>query len=101
MYRRDSIYLNVNFQVGTNYNLSTTQSGKLYFQHFLTIANGINTAFVLQNHRLPNEADVSSFNLGFDYMLSATDYSRNPRKGNEVFIATTVGTKKIKKITRW
>jgi outer membrane protein assembly factor BamA len=97
MYRRDSIYLNVNLQLGANYILSSTQTGKLYVQHFLTIANGINTAYVLQNHRLPDESDVSSFNLGVDYNINTTDYNRNPRKGNEFTISTTVGTKKIKK----
>jgi len=100
MYRRDSIYLNVNLQLGANYILSATQSGKLYVQHWQTIANGINTAFVLQNHRLPDEADVSSFNLGIDYSLNTTDYSRNPRRGNEFIISTTAGTKKIKKNTQ-
>ncbi len=97
MYRRDSIYLNVNLQLGANYILSSTKTGKLYVQHFLTIANGINTGYVLQNHRLPDEADVSSFNLGIDYNINTTDYYRNPRKGNEFRISTTVGTKKIKK----
>ena len=97
MYRRDSIYLNVNLQLGANYILSSTKTGKLYVQHFLTIANGINTGYVLQNHRLPDEADVSSFNLGIDYNINTTDYNRNPRKGNEFGISATVGTKKIKK----
>ena len=97
MYRRDSVYLNVNLQFGGSYALSSTQSGKLYIQRFLTIANGINTSFVLQNHRLPEEADVSSFNLGIDYSLNTTDYNRNPRRGTEFIISTTVGTKKVKK----
>jgi len=97
MYRRDSIYLNVNLQVGASYILSSTQSGKLYVQHFTTIANGINTASVLQNHRLPDEADVSSFNVGIDYNIDNTDYNRNPRRGNVLSISTTVGTKKLKK----
>lgn len=97
MYRRDSIYLNVNLQFGAGYILSSTQSGKLYVQHFTTIANGINTAAVLQSHRLPDEADVSSFNVGIDYNINTTDYNRNPRKGNVLFVSTTVGTKKIKK----
>jgi len=97
MYRRDSIYLNVNLQLGASYILSSTQSGKLYLQHFTTIANGINTADVLQNHRLPDEADVSSFNVGLDYNVNNTDYDRNPRKGNVLSVSTTVGTKKLKK----
>jgi len=97
MYRRDSVYVNINLQFGANYNLSATQSGKLYLQRFQTIANGINTAFVINNRRLPDEADVSSINVGTDYIANTTDYSRNPRKGNELIVSTTVGTKKIKK----
>ena len=96
MYRSDSIYLNVNLQLGANYILSSTKSGKLYIQHFQTIASGINAAYVLQNHRLPDEADVSSFNVGIDYIINTTDYNRNPRRGAEILISTTVGTKKIK-----
>lgn len=97
MYRRDSVYVNIHLQFGANYNLSATQSGKLYVQRFQTIANGINTAFVLSNRRLPDEADVSSVNVGTDYIANTTDYNRNPRKGNELIVSTTVGTKKIKK----
>jgi outer membrane protein assembly factor BamA len=97
MYRRDSVYVNIHLQFGANYNLSATQSGKLYVQRFQTIANGINTAFVLSYRRLPDEADVSSINVGTDYIANTTDYNRNPRKGNELIVSTTVGTKKIKK----
>ena len=97
MYRRDSVYLNVNLQLGANYMLSSTRSGKLYVQRFVTIANGINTAYVLQNHRLPDEADVSSFNVGLDYNINNTDYTRNPRRGAEFILSTAVGTKKVKK----
>jgi outer membrane protein assembly factor BamA len=96
MYRVDSIYLNINFQLGASYILSATQSGKVYLQRFQTIANGINTQLVLQSHRLPDEADVSSFNLGVDYAINNTDYYRNPRKGNEWTVTTTAGRKTIR-----
>jgi len=97
MYRRDSIYLNVNLQLGANYAISTTKSAKVYFQHFQTIANGINTNYVVEYHRLPPEADMSSFGLGVDYFVNTADYVRNPRRGNVFFISTVVGTKKVKK----
>jgi len=97
MYRRDSIYLNVNLQFGASYAISSTQSAKIYFQHFQTIANGINTDYVVEYHRLPPEADVGSFGLGVDYFVNTADYVRNPRKGNIFSISTVVGTKKVKK----
>ena len=96
MYRRDSIYLNVNLQLGASYVISSTRSAKVYFQHFQTIANGINTNYVVEYHRLPPEADVGSFGLGVDYFVNTSDYVRNPRRGNVFLISTVVGTKKVK-----
>ncbi len=97
MFRKDSTFLNINFQIGAQYILSTQQSGKLFFQRFQTIVNGANTTFVLQNRRLPDEADVSSGSAGLDYEFNNTNYRFNPLNGNEVRIITSVGTKKIKK----
>ncbi|MEJ0103090.1 MAG: hypothetical protein WDO19_11245 [Bacteroidota bacterium] len=37
MFRKDSAFLNVNLQLGAQYMLSTTQSGKLFIQKFQTI----------------------------------------------------------------
>lgn len=97
MYRGDSVYLNVNLQLGVSYIMSSTHSGKLYFQHFTSIANGINTDQVLETHQLPAAVDVSTFSIGIDDNVNTTDYRRNPRRGNEFSISTIVGTKKIKK----
>ncbi|TMI78509.1 MAG: hypothetical protein E6H10_16970 [Bacteroidetes bacterium] len=92
MYRGDSVYLNVNLQVGASFVLSSTQAGK-----FTSIANGINTDDVLETHQLPDAADVSSFSIGIDDNINSTDYNRNPRRGSQFYISTIVGTKKIKK----
>ena len=97
MFRKDSTFLNVNFQLGAQYILNTTQAGKLFIQRFQTIVNGVNKSFILQNRRLPDEADISSFLVGIDYEYNNTDYRFNPRKGNEFNITTAVGTKKLKK----
>jgi outer membrane protein assembly factor BamA len=97
MYRGDSVYLNVNLQVGGSFVLSPTHSGRLYLQHFTSIANGIDTNNVLESHQLPEAADVSTFSIGIDDNINTTDYNRNPRRGNQFYISTVVGTKKIKK----
>ena len=96
MYRSDSVYLNVNLQFGANYIFSSERSGKIYFQHFQTIANGIDTNYVMQTHQLPNVADVNSFGVGIDYNINTTDYNRNPRRGSEFFVSTVIGSKKVK-----
>jgi len=97
MFRKDSTFVNINLQLGAQYMLSTTQSGKLFIQKFQTILNAVNVATILQTHQLPEDADVNSVNVGIDYSFNNTDYRLNPRKGNEVHIIGSVGTKKIKK----
>jgi outer membrane protein assembly factor BamA len=97
MFRKDSTFLNVNFQLGAQYILNVNQSGKLFVQRTQTIVNGVNKNFILQTYRLPDEADVSAINVGVDYEYNNTNYRLNPTKGNEFRIITSVGTKKIKK----
>ena len=97
MFRKDSAFLNVNLQLGAQYTLSSTQSGKLFIQKFQTILNAINVAAIIQRHQLPQDADVNSVNVGIDYNFNNTDYRMNPKKGSELRIIGSVGTKTIKK----
>lgn len=97
MFRKDSSFLNLNLQIGAQYVLSSQQTGKLFLQRLQSIVNNVNANAVLQNRRLPEEADVSSFNIGLDLETVSTDYRFNPRKGNEFRIIGSVGTKKIRK----
>jgi hypothetical protein len=69
----------------------------LFLQRRQSIVSGINEATIIQTRTLPQEADVSSTNLGIGYEFSNTDYRFNPRKGNEFAISSTAGTKKIRK----
>ncbi len=99
MFRKDSTFLNVNFQLGAQYMLNNNQSGKLFLQRIQTIVSqgGINGPLIVQSRRLPNVADISSLNAGIEYEFNKTDYRLNPRKGNEYRIIISVGTKKLKK----
>jgi outer membrane protein assembly factor BamA len=99
MFRKDSTFLNVNFQLGAQYNLNNNQSGKLFIQRFQTIVSqgGVNGPLVIQTRRLPDVADISSFNIGVDYEWNNTDYRLNPKKGNEFRVITSIGTKKLEK----
>jgi hypothetical protein len=97
--QKDSSYVNINLQLGAQYVLNTKQSGKLFLQRFQTFISGggIDSALVIQTHRLPDVVDVSSVNLGIDYEFNNTNYRLNPVKGNEFRIITSVGTKNLKK----
>lgn len=99
MFRKDSTFLNVNFQLGAQYALNNNQAGKLFIQRIQTVVSqgGINQALIIQTRRLPDIADVSSFNVGVDYEFNNTDYRLNPKKGNDFRIITAIGSKKIKR----
>ena len=97
MFRKDSTFLNVNFRLGAQYILNVNQSGKLFLQKSQSIVNGVNKNFILQQYRLPDEADVSSTNIGVDYEFNNTNYRLNPTSGNEFRLITSIGTRKIRK----
>jgi outer membrane protein assembly factor BamA len=100
MFRKDSSFLNINMQLGAGYTVSGNQSAIVFIQRRQTIVNGVNTALVVQNKRLPQEADVSSINFGVSYNFNTTNYRFNPQKGNDFVITASTGTKTIKKNTQ-
>lgn len=99
IFRKDSSFVNINIQLGAQYTLNNNQSGKLFIQRFQTYisSGGVNAQQVIQNRALPDIGDVSSFNIGVDYEYNNTDYRLNPRRGNELRVITSIGTKNIKK----
>ncbi|GAA4744652.1 BamA/TamA family outer membrane protein [Flavisolibacter ginsenosidimutans] len=97
MYKRDSFFLNLNMNLGVNYRLGEKQTASVFLQRRQSIVNGIDAAAIVQTKQLPLEADVSSFNLGIGYDFNNTDYRYNPRKGSQLLVNASAGTKNIKK----
>ncbi len=97
MFRKDTTFLNVNLQLGTQYILSANKSGKIFFQRFQTIVNGIDKEFIIKNLQLPVQADITSSSIGLEYEFSNTNHRLNPRSGNLLGINFLAGTKNIKK----
>lgn len=97
MYKRDSLFLNINMNLGVSYQLEERQKATLFLQRRQSVVSGFNEASIIQSRQLPREADVSSFNVGLAYEFNNTDIRFNPRKGNELLITTSAGTKRIKK----
>jgi outer membrane protein assembly factor BamA len=97
MYRLDSIFLNLNMNLGVNYRVSAVQTATVFVQRRQTIVNSYNTAQIIQLKRLPQEIDVSSLSLGVGYNRSTTDYRFNPRRGTDLSITASAGTRRIKR----
>ncbi|HVG42839.1 MAG TPA: BamA/TamA family outer membrane protein, partial [Chitinophagaceae bacterium] len=97
MFRKDTTFLNINMRLGAVYVVGTSQSASIFIQRLQSIVNGVNALQVQQTKRLPAEGDVSSNNLGVSYDFNNTDFRFNPRKGYELSVTTSAGTKNIKK----
>jgi hemolysin activation/secretion protein len=97
LYKRDSLFLNINGQVGLQYALSEQQKGKILLQSSKTTVLNIDTLQLKFTKRLPSIIDVSSLSVGLQYEFNNTDYRFNPRSGNELLIIALVGDKKIQK----
>ena len=97
MFRKDSTFLNIDMRLGAVYGVGRIQTGSLFLERKQTIVNGINVNQVLFSRKLPDEADVKSTNLGIIYGYNNTDYRLNPRRGNELMVTSSAGTKNIRK----
>ncbi|MEO6669427.1 MAG: BamA/TamA family outer membrane protein [Ferruginibacter sp.] len=101
LFKKDSSFLQVNAQLGLQYLLSANKTGKIFiqWQNTTLLSGGIDTNQVRASKKLPPNIDVSSVNVGLNYEWIKTNYRFNPRSGNEMNIATTVGIKNVKKNT--
>jgi outer membrane protein assembly factor BamA len=99
LFKKDSTFLQINAQVGIQYLLSATQSGKLFFQNQKTflLDSGVDTGQVKFTKKLPANIDVSAINIGLDYEWTKTNYRLNPRTGNEIRLIASAGLKTISK----
>jgi outer membrane protein assembly factor BamA len=97
--KKDSSYITLNTQVGLLYMVSARQSGKIFFQSFVTNLLDVDTAYIKATKQLPQYLDVSTTNLGVDYLFNNTDYRYNPRRGNDINVVVSGGLRKIKENT--
>ena len=95
--KKDSSFINLNWQVGLQYKVSSQQSGRIFFQGTSTNLLTVDTNFIKITKQLPVYLDVSSKNIGVDYYLQNTNYRLNPRSGNELYIMVSAGTRNLRK----
>lgn len=98
LFKKDSSFLQVDALLGLQYLLSTSQSGKLFFQwqNSFLLSGAIDTNQVIATKQLPANIDMKSASVGLDYDLVQTDYKRNPRRGNELKFTASAGIKTIR-----
>ena len=97
LFKKDSIFLNLNAQLGINYSISPNRSAKISIQNQRTNVLQIDTFSIRSSRQLPDIADVSSVNLLLNYDVVNTNYRFNPVRGNEMKLSLAIGNKKIRK----
>ncbi len=99
LFKKDSSFVQINAQLGTQYIFSGTRSGKLFlqWQNMSLLPGGLDTNQIIFSKKLPLNIDVSAVNAGVSYELNSTNYRFNPKSGNEFTITITAGLKNIKK----
>lgn len=97
LYKRDSQWVNINARIGLLYELNAQQSGKVTLHTLQTNVGFTDTNTVRATKQLPKVLDESSINIGIEYQYNNTNYRRNPRRGWDVLLQTSIGTKNIKK----
>jgi outer membrane protein assembly factor BamA len=97
LYKRDSLFFNINGQLGVQYQLTRHQSGAIILQMAASNILNVDTNVVKATRELPDVADVNSTGIGVQYNFNNTDYSFNPRRGNDIAFTGSFGQKNIKK----
>nr|WP_240965987.1 BamA/TamA family outer membrane protein [Pseudoflavitalea sp. G-6-1-2] len=97
LFKKDSSFVNISFLLGAQYALSTGKTGSVFIQNTRSNLLTVDTIAVKNQRKLPNEADVTAVNVGINYEWYNTDYRFNPRKGTDLFLSVSAGTKNIRK----
>jgi hypothetical protein len=96
-FKKDSSFLNIQYQIGAAYAFGGNRNGKVFFQQFITTLDYIDTFLIKRNNRLPEQIDQTTSSIGVDYEWWNTDYRFNPRKGVDIKFQALTGLRQIRK----
>ncbi|MDP6908955.1 MAG: BamA/TamA family outer membrane protein, partial [Flavobacteriales bacterium] len=94
LYKRDTLYLNLNGVIGVQYHLIGNDHIKVFADIRSTnvLASTVLTSTTTLN---PDNVDSRTQLYGFGYKMQRLDYRLNPRKGFDLYAEASAGTKKI------
>lgn len=97
LYRRDTNFININWQVGVDYQLDRGRTIRAFVAQAQTNLLGIDSMQLSLRQRLPDTLDVSRSYFGVGFRLNKLDYRNNPRAGWEWTLDGGAGQKTIRK----
>ncbi len=94
LYKRDTLYLNLNGVLGVQYHLIGNDHIKVFADIRSTnvLAESVLTSTTTLN---PDNVDSRTQLYGFGYKMQRLDYRLNPRSGFDLYAEASAGTKKI------
>jgi outer membrane protein assembly factor BamA len=100
VYRRDTNFINVNWQLGLDYLLSGGRTVQAFWAQQQTNLLSIDSVKLARNTLLPDTLDVRRTAFGLGFKFSQLDYRNNPRKGWSWQLRGSAGQKTIRRNTR-
>lgn len=97
LFKKDSSFLNLSFLAAVEYAASANQEISIFLQNLTTNLLNVDTNLVKLSRKLPNERDVRSIHLGVQYLLNTTNYRYNPKRGTEISLTASAGTRKLRR----
>lgn len=96
LYRRDTTFLDTELDLGAQYLLGGSNFFKLFLNRRSSRLLGFNAVELLQQQRLPDQLDVTQLAYGAEFNQAQLDYRFNPRKGYQLSLKASLGTKSIR-----
>ncbi len=97
MYKRDSSYIDVNFDLGVQYLFEGGNYLKLFWNQTSTTILTVDTQRIINTKMLPENLDIVNSFVGLEYNFQQLDYRYNPRKGWGILLRGGNGIKSIRK----
>ncbi|MBX2814926.1 MAG: BamA/TamA family outer membrane protein [Saprospiraceae bacterium] len=97
LYRRDTTFLDVNYEIGIEYFMSAATRLKFYVTTSSSRLLSVDRQRIQTTKTLPEQLDLSRSTFGLGIINSSLDYRFNPRKGRYLEVRLGAGTKRIKR----
>lgn len=89
MFRYQLAFRKVSLQSGIRYQLSTSESARIYYQLQSSRVIEIDSAGIIASRSLTNNIDTRSQGLGMELRSNHTDYLLNPRRGWQLRVSAS------------
>jgi len=97
LYKKDTSFRRTQMQAGIRYQLTATDYVRVFYQNQSSRLITIDTNYVRNFKKLPDNADVAANGAGIELVINRTDYRISPRKGWQVRFSSSALLRSIRK----